>query len=133
MYAKSNEVAHVLVYPLINIIIVEAEKEDNAEVKRAEQQSYSPHCMEGQTSGYISSITSYGGHYLQPGRKPYQMLLHKTKDSISIVRAVGLSLTQTTNQYDAQISADLPCKVEISQRQQDCLGESHVWVCQAGR
>jgi hypothetical protein len=35
MYAESNVVAHVLVYPLINIIIVEAEKEENAEVKIA--------------------------------------------------------------------------------------------------
>ena len=95
MYAESNVVAHVLVDPFINIIIFEAKKEENAEVNRAEPQSHSPHCMEGQTSGYISSITSYGGHYLQPGRKPYQMLLHKTRDSISIVRAVGLSLTQT--------------------------------------
>ena len=97
MYAEGDVVAHVLVYPLIAIIIVEAKKEANAEVKRAEPQSLSPHCMEGQTSCHISSITSYSGHYLQPCREPYQMLLHKTRDSVSIVRAVGLSLTQTIN------------------------------------
>ena len=36
MYAESNVVAHVLVNPQIAIIIAEAEKEEPAEVKRAE-------------------------------------------------------------------------------------------------
>ena len=73
---------------------------------------YSPSSVEGEVVGNLDHVGPHGGDNLEPGREDAVMFGEECCESLPVVWAMLLRLTQSVDEDDGDLAGDLPLLVE---------------------